>query len=45
MKLINTKSQLIKNIDTLEGYLTEGDDYSMNEAKALVKRGTCFVAY
>ena len=45
MKLINTKSQLIKNIDTLEGYLKEGDNYSMNEAKALVKRGTCFVAY
>lgn len=45
MRLINTKNQLIKNIDTLEGYLTEGDDYSSNEAKSLVKRGTCFVAY
>lgn len=45
MKLINNKNQLIKNIDTLEGYLTEGNDYSSNEAKGLVKRGTCFVAY
>lgn len=45
MKLINSQNQLIKNIDTLEGYLTEGDEYSSNEAKALVKRGTCFVAY
>lgn len=45
MKLINNKNQLIKNIDTLEGYLTEGDDYSRNEAKSLIKRGTCFVAY
>ncbi len=45
MKLINTINQLIKNIDTLEGYLTEGDEYSVSEATALVKRGTCFVAY
>jgi 5-methylcytosine-specific restriction protein A len=45
MKLIITKNQLINNIDTLEGYLTGGDDYSNNEATALVKRGTCFVAY
>jgi 5-methylcytosine-specific restriction protein A len=45
MKLINTKNQLINNIDTLEGYLTEGHDYSNSEATALVKRGTCFVAY
>ena len=45
MKLINSKNQLIKNIDTLEGYLTEGDEFSSSETKALVKRGTCFVAY
>jgi 5-methylcytosine-specific restriction protein A len=45
MKLINTKKQLINNIDTLEGYLTEVDEYSNNEAKGLIKRGTCFVAY
>lgn len=45
MRLINTINQLIKNIDTLEGYLTEGDDYAADEAKSLVKRGTCFVAY
>lgn len=45
MRLINTKNQLIKNIDTLEGYLTEGDEYAANEAVSLVKRGTCFVSY
>lgn len=45
MKLIDNKKQLIKNIDTLEGYLTEGDEYSKSEATSLVKRGTCFVAY
>lgn len=45
MRLITTKNQLLKNIDTLEGYLTEDNEYSSSEAKALVKRGTCFVAY
>lgn len=45
MKLIENKEQLITNIDTLEGYLTEGDEYSSGEAKSLIKRGTCFVAY
>jgi 5-methylcytosine-specific restriction protein A len=45
MRLINSKKQLIINIDTLEGYLTEGDEYAANEAMSLVKHGTCFVAY
>lgn len=45
MKLINTQNQLINNINTLEGYLTKGDDYSNRQATALIKRGTCFVAY
>jgi 5-methylcytosine-specific restriction protein A len=45
MNLINTKDQLIENIDTLEGYLTGVDDYAANEAMSLIKRGTCFVAY
>lgn len=45
MKLISTKKQLIKNIDILEGYLTEGGQYSNSQAKSLIKRGTCFVAY
>jgi len=45
MKLIESENQLLKNIDSIEGYLTEGDEYSSREAKALVKRGTCFVAY
>ena len=45
MKLINTKDQLIKNINTLRSYLTEGDKKSNSKAKALVKCGICFVAY
>lgn len=45
MKLIKNKEQLIKNIDTLESYLTEGDEFEISEATSLVKRGTCFVAY
>ena len=45
MRLIENKEQLIANINTLEGYLTEGDDYSGGEVKSLIKRGTCFVAY
>ena len=45
MKLIEDEKQLIRNIETLESYLTEGNDYEIKEATLLVKRGTCFVAY
>ena len=45
MKIIKNREQLIKNIETLEGYLTEGDNFKNSEATSLVKRGTCFVAY
>lgn len=45
MKLIETDRQLISNIETLERYLTEGNEFSCGEAKSLIKRGTCFVAY
>lgn len=45
MKLIKNRGQLIKNIDTLEGYLSEGNEFENSEATSLVKRGTCFVAY
>jgi len=33
---MNTKNQLMKNINTLDGYLTEGDDYAANKAKSVV---------
>lgn len=45
MKLIENPDQLIKNLETLENYLTEGDEIQMLEANLLIKRGTCFVAY
>lgn len=45
MELIKDKEQLIKNIETLEGYLTEGNVYENSEAVLLIKRGICFVAY
>ena len=45
MELIEKEKQLIRNIETLESYLTEGNEYEIKEATLLVKRGTCFVAY
>lgn len=45
MELVTNKQQLIKNIETLERYLTEGDEIKMNEASSLVRRGICFVVY
>lgn len=45
MKLITAKEELIKNIETLENYLTVGDDFERNETIKLIKNGTCFVAY
>jgi len=45
MKLILEKQQLISNLETLENYLSEGNDYQVKETCSLIKRGTCFVAY
>ena len=45
MKLISDQKQLINNIETLENIITEGSESEKGEAIALVKRGTCFVAY
>lgn len=45
MELVTNKQQLIKNIETLERYLTEGDEIEMNEASSLVRRGICFIVY
>jgi 5-methylcytosine-specific restriction protein A len=43
MELKNNKDQqeLIKNIRTLDNYLTQGNE----EAKSLIKHGRCFVVY
>src|SRR5260221_1218000 len=43
--LITCIDELTQNIDTVEGYLTEGDDAERLEVSKLIKRGTCFVAY
>ena len=45
MELINSKDELIKNIETLEYYINEGKDLEVIDAKSLIKRGTCFVVY
>ena len=45
MKLIETKEDLIVNLETLENYLIEGDEFERIETIKLIKNGTCFVAY
>ena len=37
--------QLIKNINTVEFYLTEGNEDEQAEASDLVRRGSCLIAY
>jgi hypothetical protein len=44
MRLINSKEELIKNIETLEDYIKEGKNLEVMDAISLIKRGTCFVA-
>lgn len=43
--LISNREQLLQNIDTIETYLTEGNDEERLYASLLIKRGTCFIAY
>jgi predicted restriction endonuclease len=45
MLLITDRKQLEINLATLETYLIEGNEYEIQEATSLIKRGTCFVAY
>ncbi|TXE14896.1 HNH endonuclease [Psychroserpens burtonensis] len=45
MKLIDNINQLIENLNTLEGYLSEGTEYESEQATSLVQKGRCFVAY
>jgi 5-methylcytosine-specific restriction protein A len=45
MKLIETKEELIANLETLENYLIDGDEFERTETIKLIKNGTCFVAY
>lgn len=45
MRLINTLDQLLKNIETVESYLAEGDENEKSKVSKYIKRGTCFLAY
>jgi hypothetical protein len=45
MGLIVNKTNLDKNIDTLNQYLISNEFELVEFAKQLIKRGTCFVAY
>lgn len=45
MDPVETIEELIQNIDTVEQYLAEGDQFETDETVKLVKRGTCFLAY
>jgi len=45
MQLIENLKELIANIETIECYITEGNEYEKLEAVKLIKRGTCFIAY
>lgn len=45
MELITNRKQLIANIETLERYLTNGNEFEKRKALSLVKQGICFVTY
>lgn len=45
MDIIETKDELIENIERLEKYLCEGTDEERKFAIALIKKGRCFVTY
>ena len=45
MELIINLEQLIKNIETVESYLTEGSEAEQSEVSNLIRRGSCLIAY
>ena len=45
MKLISKLDQLLKNIDTVEFYLTEGTADQQEEVSDLIRKGSCLIAY
>ena len=45
MKLISKLEQLIKNIETVEFYLTEGNEEEQLEVSNLIRRGRCLLCY
>ena len=45
MKLISNLDHLIANINTVECYLTEGNDNQQLEISNLIRRGKCLIAY
>ena len=45
MKLITSVNEILDNIATVEKYLSSGNTVERDYALALIKSGTCFVAY
>ena len=45
MKLISSKTQLIKNIETLENYIADGELFEKETTLNLIRKGKCLVAY
>jgi len=45
MKEVENIEQLLKNIETLDRYLSKANSLDQADALDLVKRGTCFVVY
>ena len=45
MKVIETESDILHNIETFEDYLVGGNEDEKEKVVSLIKRGTCFIAY
>lgn len=45
MGLVSKLEQLIKNIDTVEFYLTEGSEDEQTQVSDLIRKGSCLIAY
>lgn len=45
MNPVLNEKQLVKNIETLENYLSKENSSEQSEAHSLIKRGKCFIAY
>lgn len=45
MKTIDKDYQLIANIETVENYLVDGNEFEKTEIRDLIRKGKCFVAY
>ena len=44
MKTVSSLEEIKENINVIDNYLANGNEYECSYAKALIKRGTCFIA-